>query len=279
MIKFDWTITSKESLLKLKLGELKKYRHLFFQLVYRDLIATYKQTILGPAWLIIHPIITTFIFTLVFGKIIKISTEGLPQPLFFLSGIICWNYFSECFSRTSTVFKDNTNVFGKIYFPRIIVPICLSISMFVRFLIHLILLSIVMIMYRNHPFHYSFFKVISILPLLVLMMAMLGVGFGLIVACLTIKYRDLNFVIAFGLQLTMYTTTVIFPLSSAPINFKNFVQVNPMTAVIEAFRYALFDSGSFSVASILSSLIFSILIFSIGFLIFNRVERTFIDNI
>jgi lipopolysaccharide transport system permease protein len=274
-----WLIIPKDPLFSAGLKDLFKYRYLLFQLVYRDLVASYKQTILGPAWLIIHPILTTCIFTFTFGKIIKVSTGGIPQPLFYLSGIICWNYFSECLNRTSTVFKDNVNIFGKIYFPRIIVPISLSISMFFRFVFHLLLLVAATFLFHDKPFQVHSLKLLLLLPMLTLIMALLGVGFGLIIACLTIKYKDLNFVISFGLQLTMYTTPVVFPLSSAPSDFHFLIRANPMTTIIETFRYAIFSAGNFSVAPMAYSITFAIVVFLFGFFAFNRVERTFIDTI
>jgi len=279
MRKQEWLIRPQEPIFNLKLKELLQFRYLLSQLVYRDLIASYKQTILGPAWLIVHPLVTTFVFTLVFGRIVKIPTEGLPQPLFYLSGIICWNYFSECLIRTSTVFKDNANIFGKVYFPRIIVPISLSLSMFFRLLIHISLLFIVMLTYQDQQYSFSFFRMITILPVIIILMALMGVGLGLIVACLTIKYKDLNFVVVFSLQLTMYTTTVIFPLSSAPKNIVPLIQANPMTTSIEAFRYAVFHTGNFGFVSSTYSIICGILLFSIGFITFNRMEKTFVDSI
>lgn len=275
----DWKIIPREPIFTLKLKELLQFKYLLSQLVYRDLIASYKQTILGPAWLIIHPLITTFIFTVVFGKIVKISTDGLPQPLFYLSGIICWNYFSECLIRTSTVFKDNANIFGKMYFPRLIVPISLSVSMFFRLLIHIVLLLLIMLYYSDQQFSLGFFRSIIIIPLLIIIIALIGVGLGLIIACLTIKYKDLNFVVVFCLQLTMYTTTVIFPLNSAPKNMVSLIRANPMTTIIESFRYALFNTGNFAVVPLIYSLTCGVLFFSIGFLAFNRMEKTFIDAI
>lgn len=274
----EWKIIPQEPIFTLRLRELIQFRYLLSQLVYRDLIASYKQTILGPAWLIVHPLITTLIFTVVFGKIVKISTDGLPQPLFYLSGIICWNYFSECLIRTSTVFKDNANIFGKVYFPRIIVPISLAVSMFFRLVIHMLLLFLVMLFYSNH-YNQNILTSIAIIPLLIITVALLGVGLGLIIACLTIKYKDLNFVIVFSLQLTMYTTTVIFPLNSAPKNMISLIRANPMTTIIESFRHALFNTGNFEIVPLCYSLICGFLFFSIGFIAFNRMEKTFIDSI
>jgi lipopolysaccharide transport system permease protein len=279
MIKPMWLIRPKEPLISLRITELKQYRYLISQLIYRDLIASYKQTLLGPAWLIVHPLITTFIFSIVFGRIIKISTDGLPQPVFYLSGIICWNYFSECLLRTSTVFKDNANIFGKVYFPRIIVPLSLSISMFFRLMIHVLLLIIIMLIVPHQPYQISVMRIITIVPLVIALIAMLGVGLGLIFACLTIKFKDLNFVIIFSLQVTMYTTTVIFPLSSAPKNMIPFISANPITGLIEAFRYALFDTGSLGLFNSAYCITFPIVLFSIGYMTFNRMERTYIDYI
>lgn len=278
MTEREWKIIPQEPIFTLRLKELIQFRYLLSQLVYRDLIASYKQTILGPAWLIVHPLITTLIFTVVFGKIVKISTDGLPQPLFYLSGIICWNYFSECLIRTSTVFKDNANIFGKVYFPRIIVPISLAVSMFFRLVIHMLLLLLVMLFYSNH-YNQNILTSIAIIPLLIITIALLGVGLGLIIACLTIKYKDLNFVIVFSLQLTMYTTTVIFPLNSAPKNMVSLVRANPMTTIIESFRHALFNTGNLEIVPLCYSLICGFLFFSIGFIAFNRMEKTFIDSI
>jgi lipopolysaccharide transport system permease protein len=278
MTRREWRIIPQEPIFTLRLRELFQFRYLLSQLVYRDLIASYKQTILGPAWLIVHPLITTLIFTIVFGKIVKISTDGLPQPLFYLSGIICWNYFSECLIRTSTVFKDNANIFGKVYFPRIIVPISLAVSMFFRLVIHMLLLLLVMLFYSNQ-YNQNILTSIAIIPLLIITIALLGVGLGLIIACLTIKYKDLNFVIVFSLQLTMYTTTVIFPLNSAPKNMVSLIRANPMTTIIESFRHALFNTGTLEIVPLGYSLICGLLFFSIGFVAFNRMEKTFIDSI
>jgi lipopolysaccharide transport system permease protein len=278
MTRREWRIIPQEPIFTLRLRELFQFRYLLSQLVYRDLIASYKQTILGPAWLIVHPLITTLIFTIVFGKIVKISTDGLPQPLFYLSGIICWNYFSESLIRTSTVFKDNANIFGKVYFPRIIVPISLAVSMFFRLVIHMLLLLLVMLFYSNQ-YNQNILTSIAIIPLLIITIALLGVGLGLIIACLTIKYKDLNFVIVFSLQLTMYTTTVIFPLNSAPKNMVSLIRANPMTTIIESFRHALFNTGTLEIVPLGYSLICGLLFFSIGFVAFNRMEKTFIDSI
>ena len=275
----EWRIIPQEPIFTLKLRELFQFRYLLSQLVYRDLIASYKQTILGPAWLIVHPLITTLTFTVVFGKIVKISTDGLPQPLFYLSGIICWNYFSECLIRTSTVFKDNANIFGKVYFPRIIVPISLAVSMFFRLVIHMVLLFFVMLFYNNQYYNPNILTSIAIIPLLIISIALLGVGLGLVIACLTIKYKDLNFVIVFSLQLTMYTTTVIFPLNSAPKNMVSLIRANPMTMIIESFRHALFNKGDFEIVPLCYSLTCGLLFFCIGFIAFNRIEKTFIDSI
>lgn len=275
----EWTIESGHNLFDLPLKEIVNYRHLLFQLINRDVLALYKQTILGPIWFFIQPILTTVVFTFVFGKLAGVSTDGLPQPLFYLAGIINWNYFSECLNKTSTVFKDNVQIFSKVYFPRIIVPISTSISVLSRYVIQLLvfLISLFIYYYKGAQFHIT--PIIFAFPLMVIVMAALGLGLGIIISALTTKYKDLAFLVAFGLQLLMYTTTVIYPLSAAPENLKWVIQLNPMTSVIEIFRYGFLGKGDFTVSSIAYSLITSALILFTGVIAFNKVERTFIDTI
>lgn len=275
----EWTISSNSSLLELNFGELLTYKFLFRQLIYRDFVASYKQTLLGPAWFVIHPILSAGIFTIIFGRIIKISTDQIPQPIFYLTGITAWNYFSECLSRTSSVFRDNANMFGKVYFPRIIVPICTAISLSFRLGIQLTIILIVLGIYRFLGYKIQLSAVALALPLLILLTAMQGIGIGLIIGSLTVNYRDFNFLIVFGLQLIMYTTTVLFPLSSVPDDISFIVQSNPMTTIIEAFRFTLLGSGYFSWTNIVACSLFSLLIFLTGVTIFNKVQRNFVDII
>ncbi|MGY4385431.1 lipopolysaccharide transport system permease protein [Pedobacter sp. UYP24] len=279
MINKEWKIDSKASYKRLRLKNVLSYRYLLKQLIYRDFIASYQQTILGPAWFIIHPIITTAVFTFVFGNIIKIHTDGIPKPLFYFTGLAIWTYFSECTIRISSVFKDNIETFGKVYFPRILVPLAITISMSLRLLIQLLLISVLLIFINfisKDPTHR--WSIFLLLPAFVIA-TFQGMGIGLIMASMTIKYRDLNFMITFGLQLMMYATTLVFPLSAVPKNLQTFVQINPMTMAIETFRFALLKNGNFNAISLLFSIALSALLFVVGLVAFNRAERTFIDKI
>lgn len=275
----EWIINSQHDLFNLGLKEIVNYEHLLFQLVKRDVVALYKQTILGPIWFFIQPLLTTVVFSFVFGKLVKVSTDGLPQPLFYLAGIINWNYFSECLNKTSTVFKDNVQIFGKVYFPRIIVPISISISILSRFVIQLLAFLICIIVYHCQGAKFHITSTIFIFPLMIALMAALSLGLGIIISALTVKYKDLCFLIGFGLQLLMYTTTVIYPLSAAPEDLKWLIQMNPMTTVIELFRYSFLGKGDFTIGSMLYSVTTTVSILFLGLVAFNKVEKTFIDTI
>lgn len=279
MNKKEWTITPDHRLSDFDFKIIWHYRHLLFQLIHRDVVAFYKQTILGPLWFFIQPIFSTVIYTLIFGNFAKVSTDGLPQPLFYLAGIIAWNYFSECINKTSSVFRENANIFGKIYFPRIIVPLGIVISVFIRFGLQFMLFLICLIIYHCIGFGLSINWAICLFPLLVLLIAFQGLGIGIIISALTAKYRDLTFLMSFGLQLLMYTTTVIYPLSTAPLNLKWIIQINPMTAIIETLRYAFLGRGSFSWPALAYSAAITTAIMSIGIIVFHKAEKTFIDTI
>ncbi|MES2827743.1 MAG: ABC transporter permease [Bacteroidota bacterium] len=274
-----WIINAERKGFDLNLSELSLYKYLLRQLIYRDFVASYKQTLLGPAWFIVHPILSAGIFTIVFGRIIKVSTEQLPPPLFYLTGITAWNYFSECLNRTASVFRDNVNIFGKVYFPRIILPICSAVSLSLRLSIQLIIIAFLICVYKCLGYDIPLSPTIFAIPFLVLLIAMQGVGIGLIIGSLTVRYRDLSFLLAFGLQLLMYTTTVIFPLSAVPEKSRFLVQLNPMTTIIEAFRFVLLGTGNFGWMEMAICSASCMLFFTIGLLIFNRVQRTFIDII
>jgi lipopolysaccharide transport system permease protein len=247
--------------------------------VKRDFVSFYKQTVLGPLWFFIQPIFTTLVFTFVFGNLAKISTDGLPRALFYLSGITAWNYFSDCLTKTSTVFKDNANIFGKVYFPRLIMPLSIVLSNLVRFCVQLLLFLVVLVYFgiKGADFHITW--VISLFPVLVLLMAFLGLGLGLIITAMTAKYRDLSFLVMFGVQLLMYGTTVIYPLSASPEKYRKLIELNPMTGIIEAFRYAFLGKGYFTAWSLGYSAIFTAVITVIGIIIFNKTERNFVDTI
>ncbi len=280
----DWDLVIKghTSLFDLKFKDIWNYRDLLVMFVKRDFVSFYKQTILGPLWFFIQPIFTTIVFTFVFGNLAGISTDGLPQQLFYLTGITSWNYFSDCLTKTSTVFKDNASIFGKVYFPRLIMPLSIVVSNLVRFGVQLLLLLFMMLYFNFSPVKGSDFHItyaIVFFPFLVLLMALLGLGLGLIITAITTKYKDLTFLVTFGVQLLMYGTTVIYPLSAAPEKYKRIIELNPMTGIIEAFRYAFLGRGEFTFWSIGYSVIITLIVLLLGILIFNKTEKNFVDTI
>ncbi len=277
----DWSlvITEHNSLFDLKFIDVWRYRDLLVLFVKRDFVSFYKQTVLGPLWFFIQPLFTTIVFTFVFGNLAKISTDGLPQQLFYLSGITAWNYFSDCLTKTSTVFRDNAAIFGKVYFPRLIMPLSIIISSLVRFAVQLILLLIMMVYFGIQGANFEVTYAIVFFPLLVILMALLGLGLGLIVTAMTTKYRDLAFLVSFGVQLLMYGTTVIYPLSSAPAKYKTIIEMNPMTGIIEAFRFAFLGKGEFSLWSIGYSVLITLIVLFLGVIIFNKTEKNFVDTL
>ena len=277
----DWNLVIKghTSLFDLKFNDVWNYRDLLWMFVKRDFVSFYKQTVLGPLWFFIQPLFTTLVFTFVFGNLAKISTDGLPQQLFYLSGITAWNYFSDCLTKTSTVFRDNASIFGKVYFPRLIMPLSIVVSNLVRFLVQLLLLVIMMVYFGAQDASFEVTYAIIFFPFLVALMALLGLGLGLIITAMTTKYRDLTFLVSFGVQLLMYGTTVIYPLSAAPEQYKKIIELNPMTGIIEAFRFAFLGKGEFSVWSIGYSVLVTIVVLFLGVIIFNKTEKNFVDTI
>jgi lipopolysaccharide transport system permease protein len=280
----DWDIEIKpvNNLLDLKLKDVWHYRDLLLLLVKRDFVSFYKQTILGPLWFFIQPLFTTIIFTFVFGNMAGISTDGLPRPLFYMAGITTWNYFSECLNKTSTVFKDNANLFGKVYFPRLIMPLSIVASNLVRFGVQMLLFLLLILFYLSSDVHFSPNRYALLFPLLVVLMACLGLGLGMIISAMTTKYRDLIFLVTFGVQLLMYATTVIYPLSTALDKYPTYawiIEYNPMTPIIETFRYGFLGKGSFSWQSLGYCASITFLIMVTGVIVFNKVEKTFVDTI
>jgi len=280
----DWDIeiTSENSLFTLGLKDVWQYRDLLVLLVRRDFVSFYKQTILGPIWFFVQPVITILIYNLVFNNLANIGTDAIPGPLFYLSGIILWNYFSECLTKTSTVFRDNAALLGKVYFPRLIMPLSIVLSNLIRFAVQFILFVALIILYHflGSPIMPNF--LVLIFPLLILLIAALGLGLGMIISAVTTKYRDLAFVVAFGVPLLMYTTTVIFPLSVAITKYPAYswiIKFNPMTAIIETFRYSFLNKGSFSWDLLTYSSITTIVILLAGIFIFNKVEKSFVDTV
>lgn len=274
-----WEITSKHALLDLKLKDTWEYRDLLWLLVRRDFVSLYKQTILGPLWFLIQPLLTTLIYTLVFGNIAHITTGNIPGPLFYMAGITAWNYFADCFLKTSTVFRDNASVFGKVYFPRLVVPLSIIVSNMVRFGIQMLLFLCFLGYYalQSNTVHPNIY--ILLFPVLVFLMAALGLGTGMIISALTTKYRDLSFLVTFGMQLLMYATTVIYPLSAAPAKYKWLIIANPMTAIIETFRYGFLGRGSFSWHLLGYAASITLLLLVVGTIVFTKVERNFVDTV
>jgi lipopolysaccharide transport system permease protein len=277
----DWTliIRPKTGWFDLHLADLWRYRDLVMLFVRRDFVSQYKQTVLGPLWFIIQPLLTTLTYTVIFGNIAQLSTDGLPKILFYLSGVTAWNYFADCLTKTSETFVGNANIFGKVYFPRLAVPVSIVISNLIRFAIQLGLFL---------GFYFYFFargaaihptKALWLMPFLILLMAALGLGTGIIVSSLTTRYRDLRYLVQFGVQLLMYSTPVIYPLSQLPGQYRWIMLSNPMTPVIETFRYAFLGTGTFSWGYIGVSAAASAVTLAAGILLFNHVEKTFMDTV
>jgi lipopolysaccharide transport system permease protein len=276
---WDLIIESQSSLFDLKFRDIWHYRDLLAMFVRRDFVSFYKQTVLGPLWFFIQPLFTTIIYTFVFGSLAKISTDALPQPLFYLAGITAWNYFADCISKTSTVFKDNSNIFSKVYFPRLILPLSIVASNLMRFAVQMLLFLAMMGYYYLQGNAFTPTWALLMFPVLVLMMALLGLGLGLIITAMTTKYRDLAFLVTFGVQLLMYATTVIYPLSAAPEKYKHIIELNPMTGIIEAFRYGFLGKGEFSFLSVGYSAMVSLVVLFTGIIIFNKTEKSFVDTV
>jgi len=278
---WDMVIETSTSPFRLNLRDLWHYRDLLALLVRRDFVSFYKQTILGPLWFFLQPLITTITFTFIFGKLAKIDTgDTIPQPLFYMSGIVTWNYFAECLTKTSTVFKDNASIFGKVYFPRLIMPLSIVLSNLIKFAVQLLLFAVILAYYIvQEGYHPNVTAYIALFPLLILLMAMLGLGLGMIISALTTKYRDLAFLITFGVQLFMYATPVIYPLSTLSEQYRDIMKWNPMAPIIEGFRYGLFGEGLFSWGYLAYSLIVTLTILLFGIVIFNSVEKKFVDTV
>lgn len=276
---WDLILRPKRSWWDLRLGALWHYRDLIWLFVWRDFVSIYKQTILGPLWYFIQPILTTVVFTFVFGGIAHLATDGLPSFLFYLAGNTIWTYFSMCITNTSLTFASNAYIFGKVYFPRLVIPVAITISSLISFGIRLILLVGFMIyfMVTGASVHPNW--MILLLPILLLIMGGLGLGSEIIISSLTIKYRDLQQLVSFGVQLLMFATPVIYPLSTAKGLLRWVVLLNPLTPLVETFRLAFLGAGTFNLFYLLYSLIFTLVVFLGGVLLFNHVETTFMDTI
>lgn len=264
--------------MSLRLEEVWRYRDLLYLFTKRDIVSFYKQTILGPIWFFIQPIFTTLVYILVFGKIAGLSTDGLPQVLFYLCGITFWNYFSECFNKTATVFKDNSALFGKVYFPRIISPLSIVISNLLRFAIQFMLFLVFFVWYWAKG-DVQPNSAILLFPIIVFTMALIGLGFGMLFSAITTKYRDMVFLLTFGVQLLMYATPVIYPFSQMPESVAKYLAWNPLTPLFEATRYGFLGAGYFTFTGVAYSFVFAVVVFLVSTMVFNRVERTFMDTV
>jgi lipopolysaccharide transport system permease protein len=277
---WDLIIRPKSKLLDVNLKEVWQYRDLMWMFIKRDFAAQYKQTILGPLWHFIQPLFTTLIFVVVFSQIAAISTDGLPPLLFYLSGITIWNYFSSCLIATSGTFVSNAYIFGKVYFPRLVMPISVVLSNMVKFGIQLLLLLGVMVWYAIDGVSFQLSTNLLYIPLLLLMMAGMGLGLGIIISSLTTKYRDFTVLVTFGVQLLMYATPVVYPMSVVEnMQLKFWLSLNPLVPVIEAFRYALLGVGSFESMQLIYSAVFICIVLVLGLLMFGKVEKTFMDTV
>ena len=272
------TIEAKHSLFDLKLAEVWRYKDLVYMFVKRDFVSSFKQTILGPVWFFINPILTTIVFVVVFGKIAGLSTDGLPQILFYLSGVTLWNYFSTSLTSASSVFTTNASIFGKVYFPRLVMPITIVISNLMRFGVQFLLFLLVWLYYLAKGDIIPNVWVLAT-PLLILLMAAFAMGAGMIISSLTTKYRDLQMLLGFGVSLFMYATPVIFPLSSLSGIWKKIAFYNPLTGIFECFKYGWLGSGDFSPEMLLISSIIIFIMLAVGTVVFNKVEKSFMDTV
>ncbi|MFC5684413.1 ABC transporter permease [Flavobacterium sp. MAHUQ-51] len=277
----QWTeeIKSQDSLFSINFKELWHYRDLLLMLLKRDFITFYKQTILGPIWFFVQPILTSLIYVVLFGQVAKLSTDGLPQLAFYLSGITIWNYFSDSLTKTSSVFQTNASIFGKVYFPRLIMPLSIVFSGLLKFAIQFGLFIAIVLYYTfvQESIHPNVWVLAT--PFLIVLMAAFALGLGMIFSAMTTKYKDLTFLLTFGIQLYMYATPVVYPVSAMPEKYQWLVEINPLTGIFECFRYGYLGAGNFQPMSLLFSTVFIAVLLIIGTVIFNKVEKSFMDTV
>jgi lipopolysaccharide transport system permease protein len=272
-------IKSEDSLFSINFKEVWQYRDLLLMLVKRDYISTYKQTILGPIWFFVQPVLTMIIYVILFGQIAKLPTDGAPQIVFYLSGITIWNYFSESLTKTSSVFRDNAAIFGKVYFPRLIMPLSIVVSALIKFGIQFTLFIAIVLYYTliEHKIHPNLWILAT--PFLLLLMSLFSLGLGMIFSSMTTKYKDLVFLLTFGIQLFMYATPVVYSITSIPEKYQWIVLANPLTSIFQCFRYGYLGSGSFDPNSLFYSVGIIVVLLSVGVVIFNKVEKSFMDTV
>ena len=275
---WDSVIESRHSLFDINLKELWHYRDLLVLFVRRDFVTVYKQTILGPLWFFIQPLLTTITFTIIFGNVAQLSTDGAPKVVFYMAGITLWGYFSTCLTTVSGVFNANAGIFGKVYFPRLIMPLTIVISNLmkfgVQFLLFVCFVGYFTLQNKIHPNSW-----ILLTPLIIVLMALISMGIGLILSSMTTKYKDLNQLIGFGVQLFMYATPVIYPSSSVPSTYQWVVELNPLVGLFDYMRFAYLGVGEFTILDLVYPSLFSIVILGIGVLVFNKTQKTFMDTV
>jgi lipopolysaccharide transport system permease protein len=276
---WDLVIKPKNRLFDLKLKQVWIYRDLLWLLVRRDFIAFYKQTVLGPVWFLIQPMFTVGVYVFLFGTVARISTGEIPMPLFYLSGILTWTYFSETLLKTSSVFRDNIQIFSKVYFPRLIMPLSILFSNLLRFFAQLFLFSMLLIYYKLKNFDITIGPQILLFPFALILLAMLALGFGLIVSAFTTKYRDFAMLVTFSINILMYACPVVYPIEALPQTAQKIINLNPLTQIIQLVRFSFFNSVAIDWIYVLFTVIVSILVLLGGLIIFNRVEKNFIDTI
>ena len=275
---WDAVIESRHSLLDLNLKELWHYRDLLVLFVRRDFVTVYKQTILGPLWFFIQPILTTITFTIIFGNVAQLSTDGAPKLVFYMAGITLWNYFSTCLTSVSGVFNVNASIFGKVYFPRLIMPLTIVISNLMKFAVQFLLFICFVVYFTLHN-QIQPNSWILLTPFIIILMALISMGIGLILSSMTTKYKDLNQLIGFGVQLFMYATPVIYPSSSVPQDYQWVVELNPLVGLFDYMRYAYLGVGEFAISDLVYPSVFSIVILAVGVLVFNKTQKTFMDTV
>ncbi len=277
---WDSTIQPRNSWLDLRIREIWRYRDLLMLFVKRDFVAVYKQTILGPLWFFIQPILTTIIFSIIFGVFANMSTDGAPRVLFYLGGLTLWNYFADSLNKTSETFIQNQNLFGKVYFPRLVVPLSIIISNLLKLLIQFTLFFTVWVYFLSsgNP-NVNPNTTLALLPVLIILLSLLSLAFGIIFSALTTKYRDMRFLLVFGVQLMMYVSSVVIPLSEIPLKYQWIFKLNPLVTIIETFKYGFLGTGVFSWFDLIYSALFTGVLLFFAIVIFNRVERSFMDTV
>ena len=279
----DWSliIEPKTKWYKVNLREIWDYRDLIAIFVKRDIVSIYKQTILGPVWFLLGPLFTVFTYTFLFSEVAHLSTDGLPGPLFYLGGTTLWNYFQACFNGAASTFSGNAGLFGKVYFPRLVIPISLIISNLLKLSFQFLTYLLFLVYYYTQNeqklvFHY---ELLILIPIIIFIIATISLGAGILISSLTSKYRDLSMIVGIALTLLMYATPIMYPMNAIPELYKPFLKLNPISPLIEAFRYVFTGTGTFSPYQLLYSFIFALFILIIGVFVFNKTEKTFMDTV